>query len=171
MRPRPIERRVLGAIETARLAVPDYGSRPVRSREVEHLAAAFNLDVFPVETDIAAVLLPPVAGQYRLAIQADLGPDVVRHITLHEIGHILCGDAMEPTILRFTGPLPEAEEVADLFSLAALIDPVECEGGTDYVESLIRERVPLDNYGWQKYRIPELAPKVVRMRTLIEERL
>lgn len=171
MRPNPVERRVLGAIETARLAVPGYAVRPVRSAEVRDLARAFNLDVFRVATDIAAVLLPPIGGLYRLAIQEGLGPDVVRHITLHELGHILCGDAIEPTILHFTGPLPEAEEVADLFSLAALIDDAECGQGAGYVESLIRRRVPLDNYGWQKYRIPELAPKVVRMRKLIEERL
>lgn len=79
---------------------------------------------------------------------------------LHEVGHVLMGDIEEPTYLTFTGPLPESEDLADLFSLVALLDRAEIDHGPEFVEARIREIVPLENYGWQTYRIPRLAGRV-----------
>lgn len=153
------------------MAVPEYGQGRVSAADVRQLLAAFNVDVIRASIDTPAILTPPVANVYRLIVADWVGPAVARHIELHELGHVLCGDAQEPTFLKFTGPLPEAEEVADLFALSGIIDAAEAEQGSEYVEALIRQRVPLEDRGWQTYRIPDLAPKVVRMRTLIEERL
>lgn len=113
------------------------------------------------EMDSPAVLLPPWLGRHRLIMAPWVSPLVARHVTLHEIGHVLMGDIDEPTILAYEGPLPEAEEAADLFSLAALLDAHELEQGPEFIETRIRELVPLDNYGWQTYRVPRLAGKVV----------
>ena len=153
------------------MAVPGYGSGRTTAADVRQLLAAFNVDVIRAEIDTPAILTPPVRGIYRLVLSDTVNREVARHIQLHEVGHVVCGDASEPIFLKFTGPLPEAEEVADLFALVGVIDAAEAEQGAEYVEQLIRQRVPLDDRGWQKYRIPDLAPKVVRMRTLIEERL
>lgn len=92
-----------------------------------------------------------------------VSPQLARHVTLHEVGHILAGDIDEPTILSFDGPMPEGEDVADLFSLLALLDAAELGQGPEYLEQRIRELVPLDNYGWQTYRVPRLAGKVVAL--------
>ena len=86
---------------------------------------------------------------------------------LHEVGHILTGDIDEPTILTWAGPMPEAEDVADLFSLVALLDDAECEHSPEFVDTRIRELVPFDNYGWQTYRVPRLAGKVIQLKQLV----
>lgn len=150
------------------MAVPGYGGGRTTDADVRHLLTAFNVDVIRAPVQTPAILTPPVGGVYRLMLADWIGPNVARHIQLHELGHVLCGDAQEPTFLKFTGPLPEAEEVADLFALVGIIDAAEAAQGPDYVEHLIRARVPLEDRGWQKYRIPDLAPKVVRLRTLME---
>ena len=41
------------------------------------------------------------------------------------------------------GPLPEAEDIVDLFSLVALLDDEECAQGPEFLETRIRELVPL----------------------------
>lgn len=151
------------------MAVPGYGDGRATDADVRQLLAAFNVDVIRAPMQTPAILTPPVDGIYRLMVAEWIGPAVARHIELHELGHVLCGDAQEPTFLKFTGPLPEAEEVADLFALVGIIGAAEAEQGSEYVEALIRERVPLEDRGWQKYRIPDLAPKVVRLRTSMEE--
>lgn len=136
---------------------------------MRRLAAAVRLEVHRAadDMDAPAVLLPPWRGTYRLVMAAWVSPLVARHVTLHEIGHILAGDIDEPTILAFDGPLPEAEDVADLFSLVALVDDGECAQGPEFVETRIRELVPLDNYGWQTYRVPRLAGKLVVLRQMM----
>lgn len=167
-----VERRVLDAIRYARMMIPAYatGGR-VRYREIERVLEFNHVRVHRDNFETPAFLTPKWEGFHRLYIASWLPRSVVEYIELHECGHVLAGDADEPTVLQFTGPLPEAEEVADLFALSGIIDAAEAEQGSEYVEALIRQRVPLDDRGWQKYRIPDLAPKVVRMRTLIEERL
>lgn len=172
MRATKAERRTLEAIRYARMMIPEYATgRRVRYADIERVLAFNRVKVHRDNFEAPAFLTPKWEGYHRLYIASWLPRAVVEYIELHECGHVLAGDADEPTVLQFTGPLPEAEEVADLFALSGIIGAAEAEQGSEYVEALIRERVPLEDYGWQKYRIPELAPKVVRMRTLIEERL
>lgn len=83
----------------------------------------------------------------------------------------IAGDADEPTVLHFQGPIPEAEEVADLTALAACIDDVDAAHGVEWVEGRIREVCPLNDAGWQNYRIPALAPRVIRIRSLMAKLL
>lgn len=167
-----VERRVLDAIRYARMMIPGYatGAR-VRWADVEKVLAFSRVKVHRENLETPAFLTPRLGGWHRLYIASWLPRSVVEYIELHECGHVLAGDADEPLVLQFTGPLPEAEEVADLFALCGIIDAAEAGQGSDYVEHLIRQRVPLEDRGWQQYRIPDLAPKVVRMRKLIEERL
>ena len=114
------------------------------------------------------MLLPPWNGAYQLIMAPWVSPLVARHVTLHEIGHVLMGDIEEPTVLQFEGPLPEAEDAADLFSLVALLDSEEIAQGPEFVETRIRELVPLDDRGWQVHRIPRLAGKLAGLRRAME---
>lgn len=181
MRTTDFERGVLSAIETARLAVPRYGwGGAITSAEVHKVAAVFNLDVFRADPDVygvgisaPAMLTAPFGDppQHQLALRHDLPRAVENWIILHECAHVIRGDVAEPTIMQFTGTYPEWEYSCDVFAAAGLMDAVHMEEGAEWVEAKLRELVPIDDYAWQKYRIPELAPKVVRMRTLIEERL
>lgn len=176
MRPSSVERRVLDAIRYARMMIPEYatGGR-VQWQQVERVLGFNRVRVHRANLDSPAFLTPKFGGYHRLFIATWLPRKVVEYIELHECGHVLAGDADEPTVLQFTGPLPEAEEVADLFALSSIItraDVMTAERwGTGHIEFLIRDRVPLDDVGWQRYRIPDLAPKVIRIRRLIEERL
>lgn len=150
--------------------MPGYGAgASIVSGDLRRLADAVRLRIqrATMEMDAPAVLMPPWSGRYQLVIASWVSPLVARHVTLHEIGHILTGDIDEPTILAFTGPLPEAEDIADLFSLVALLDAEEVGQGPEFLETRIRELVPLDNYGWQTYRIPRLAGKLVRLQAMV----
>lgn len=164
-----IQRRVTEAVRAARRTVPTYGTgRPVRGSEVGELLAAGSFRVLRCDLDgIPADTWPPVKGVVNLFIDVAVGPDLARYIKLHEIGHRLAGDLEEPTKFIFDGPLPEAEEVADIFALFGVLDAAEIEQGEAYVEARIRELVPLDNYGWATYRVPRLAGQVVTMKRMI----
>lgn len=162
---------MLNAVATLRLAVPAYGNGKGLTRaEISHAADVFQLSVHrSPDLVVPAVLTPPLGGRYRLILRSGLGPKVENYIRLHELAHIVAGDAEEATILRFDGPLPEAEVVADLVALMGLLDDADCAAGAEWVESRIRRLVPLDDRGWQLYRCADLAPKAVRMRALLRE--
>lgn len=119
--------------------------------------------------DLAYLTHPMPDGYRRLYMSRYMPYEAAIYIELHECGHSLAGDADEPTILHFQGPLPEAEEVADLFALAGILSEEDCANGAEWAEKRIRELVPLDDRGWTQHRVRDLAPKAVRMRKLIEE--
>jgi len=159
---------VLDALSVARRVVRRYGrGASLHRREVDRLADACRLEVHTsvLDMDAPAVLLPPLAGRFRLVLAPGLGPALRRYITLHEIGHVLAGDAEEITLLRSRDPLPEAEDVADLFALLGVLEDRDFLGGPDAVDAAIRRRVPLEDRGWQMHRVPRLARKVWRLRS------
>lgn len=169
---RSLERKVEGLVDAARLAVPDYGRRVVRDRDIQKVAQVYNLSVHRVDELAApALLYPPIAGCYRLAVDSAEPFEVRRYVTLHEVGHIVRGEAEEAMRLLFFGSLPETEDVCDLFALLGVIDPIHDGEGCDWLELKIREAVPLDDYGWQKYRIPRLAKRLAAVRKSVLDRL
>lgn len=122
-----------------------------------------------MDMDSPAVLTPPLNGRHHVIVAPWVGPDVLRHIKLHEAGHVLMGDIDEPTYLSWTGPMPASEDLADMFSLIALLDRSDVHQGPEYLEGRIRELVPLDNYGWQTYRVPRLAGRLGQVARWLEE--
>lgn len=170
MRRTAAEKRVLSAIATARMLVPHYGTGEfVTGVDRDRLMSFAHVRIIRGNYETPAVLTTPFAGARWLFVARWLPAAVVRYLELHECGHCLSGDADEPTILHFQGPMPEAEEVADLFALAGVLSDEDAAQGREWVENQIRALVPLDDYGWQTYRVPELAPKMIRMRQLIRE--
>lgn len=168
-RSRKLERRVIGLVAEARLAVGDYGTRPVTDDELRELSGVFNLECSSTDLSVPAILFPPVAGKYRLVMGDSLPRPVRRYIQLHELAHVLAGEADEPMQMVFDGPLPENEDVADLFALLGIIEEVHILEGGGWLEQQIREAVPLDDYGWQRYRIPRLSRKLPRVRELVRD--
>jgi hypothetical protein len=158
------------------MMIPDYGRgrRPTRD-EIDQLLEFGRIRVRRVDMPDIAYLSHPLHDSYRrLYLSRHLPHEAAIYIELHECGHSLAGDADEPTMLHFAGPLPEAEEVADLFALTGIITHQDCEIadatlGAEYIEAVIRQRAPIDDRGWQVYRVKELAPKVMRMRKLVDE--
>lgn len=171
MQRRPsVERRAVGLVAEARLAVGDYGARPVLDREIEHLLEVFNVGYAVGDMEgLPAMLLPPIAGEYRIAIDRGVPRIARRYILLHELGHVLAGEADEPMKMIFTGPLPESEDVCDLFALLGIVPTADIEEGGEWLESRIRELVPLDDRGWQVHRIPRLAGKLPRVREMVAD--
>jgi hypothetical protein len=164
------EKRALHAITLARMMVPNYArGEPPSGVEIDQLLAFGHVKLVRANLDTPAVLTPPFGGWRRLVIAQWLPRTAAKYIELHECGHSLAGDADEPTFLQFSGPLPEAEEVADLFALAGIVSADDCAEGSFHVEQRIRELVPLNDRGWRLHRIPRLAPQIVRFRTLIDE--
>lgn len=135
------------------------------------MVAAVGLEVerAVLPMDSPAMLLPPVFGHPQLILKPDLDPAVVKHVTLHEIAHVIMGDVDELTFLTWGGPLPPQEDWADLFSLVALLDDQEAADEVDQVEARILELVPLDVRGWASSRVPRLAGKIGRLKTMIAE--
>lgn len=139
------------------------------SAEIDRLLAAFSVRVLRADLlDIPAMAWPEIQGVTKVFVDRGLGPSLVRFIKLHELGHRIAGDTSEPIIFAFTGPLPEAEPVADIFALLGVLDEAETEQGAVYVEQRIREIVPLDDIGWQRFRVPWLAPEVCIMRKILK---
>lgn len=157
----------MGLVGEARLALHDYGTRPLLDGEVRRLAGVFNLDFYTVDISVPALMLPPIGGTYHLGMQPHLSRGVQNYILLHEIGHILAGEADEPIRIVFDGPLPENEDVCDLFALLGIIPTHDIEEGGKWLEERVRELVPLDDYGWQKYRIPRLAKRLPKVREMV----
>lgn len=164
------ERRALHAITLARMMVPNYGRGVTPTGlEIDQLLAFGHIKLHRANIDSPAILTPPFGGWRRLIIAQWLPRAAAKYIELHECGHSLAGDADEPTFLQFQGPLPEAEEVADLFALAGIMTEADCSQGAGYAEQRILELVPLEDRGWRWHRVPRLAPMAVRMRSLMED--
>lgn len=162
---------MLDAIKYARMMIPDYGTgrRPL-GVEIDLLLEFGRIRIRRVHMEDLAYLTHPLHDGYRrLYMTRYLPYEAAIYIELHECGHSLAGDADEPTILHFQGPLPEAEEVADLFALSAILADQDCAHGPEWAESRIRQLVPLEDRGWQTYRVPQLAPKIIHLRHLIRE--
>ena len=62
-----------------------------------------------------------------------------------------------------------AEDAADLMALLGIVDGSHIEEGGDWLEQKIKEMAPIDNYGWQTYRIPRLAKKLPRVREMVRD--
>lgn len=151
--------------------VPGYGSGAfLTTGDVRRLVDAVQIEIDrAVEPmDSPAMLLPPIFGRWQLILKPELHPSVVRHITLHEVAHVIMGDIDEPTFMTWAGPLPPSEDWADLFSLIALLHPDEIDD--DELEQRIVELVPLDVPGWAGRRVPRLAGKLPRLKQLLTER-
>lgn len=176
MRATAVERRTLQAIEFARRVVPRYadGTATTQEDDVRRLARFLNVEITRDELDHPTLILPPVLGRYRMILDQGLNRQTEAYVVRHELMHLIAGDiaetAEELLIFQFTGPLPEAEAVADLGALADLLTVEDLEQGEEWVAGRIEELVRVDYAPWYK-RVPELAPGVVRLRTLIEERL
>ncbi len=163
---------MVNAVARAREIVPGYGSgAPITTGDVRRLVAAVGLEVdrAVLEMDSPAMLLPPIFGHQQLILAPHLHPAAVKHITLHEVGHVLMGDSEELTFMTWEGPLPPCEDWADLFSLVALLDELEMAEDAEALEQRILELVPLDVRGWASSRVPRLAGKVGRLKTLLLE--
>lgn len=140
------------------------------SRHIERLLRAFGMIVLRADmVDIPAATWPETNGVTKVFLDAGVGPGLARYIKLHELGHRIAGDTSEPIYFVFNGPLPEAEPVADLFALLGVLDEVDTDQGPEWTEARIRELVPLDDRGWQQFRIPWLAPEVCVVRALLKE--
>lgn len=178
MRADAVERRVLDAIDFARRICPGYamGTAPARRADIERLARYLNVKIRSADLDHPALLMPPIGGHYHLLIDGSLHRGTWDFLVRHELGHVLAGDvaqtADELLIFQFTGALPEAETVADLFAFADLIAPqLATEQCVDNIlPTMMRAAVEVDYPPWY-LRIPELAPRLVRLQKLIEERL
>lgn len=159
-------------MKRARAVVPEYGlGAPVTTGDVRRLADAVGLEVdrAVLPMDSPAMLIPMVRGHYHLILKPDVHPAAVKHITLHEVAHVLMGDADELTYMIWEGPLPPQEDWADLFSLAGLMDDEEVAESTAAIESRILELVPLEARGWASSRVPRLAGKIGRLKNLLRE--
>jgi hypothetical protein len=158
-------------VRDARAVVPSYGSgRAIQSRAIDKLLTASGMKVLRADlADIPVDVWPRFQGVVRIFIDNQVGPQLLRYIKLHEVAHALAGEAEEPERFRFTGPLPESEPVADLFALLGVLDEAETDQGAAFVEERVRELVPLDDVGWQRFRIPWLAPEVCVVRQLLKE--
>lgn len=163
---------MLEAVRRARAVIPDYGrGHPITTADVRTLAAAVQLDVerAVLPMDSPAMLLPPMFGHWQLVLAPDLNPSAVRHITLHEVGHVLMGDVDEPTFMTWRGPLPPNEDWVDLFALVAQLEPEEIEADGSILVERILELVPLDARGWASSRVPRLARKIGGLKNLLTE--
>lgn len=103
-------------------------------------------------------------GQPILHLSSDLRAGVRRFVLLHEVGHILSGDTLEPIYDR-DDPYPEFEKRADLFAALGILPRKDRTGDAEWIELRLTALVPLEYIAWTKYRAPWVA------RTLIEERL
>lgn len=166
-----MRKRALELVRDARQVLSGYGrGKPVTSLEIDRLLKAFHMRVLRADlVDIPAATWPQIGGITKVFIDQAVGPELARYIKLHELGHRIAGDVDEPTSFAFTGPLPEAEPIADLFALLGVLDEAETEQGALYVERRIHELVPLDDRGWQQFRIPWLAPEVCAVRAILTE--
>lgn len=129
----------------------------------------FNLVVRRVDVGVPILTSPPVAGQHFSFVHPALPPSVVDYLSLHEVSHVLAGEATELTWVTFNGPLPEMEDRCDVFALMGLLDEDATRQDEASVLSAIRDLVPLEVPGWLGRRVPRLASRVTRMRRLMDD--
>lgn len=163
---------MIEAVRRARAVLPGYGcGTPITTGDVRRLVAAVGLEVerAALPMDSPAMLLPPIFGRPHLILNPELHPAVIRHVTLHEVAHVIMGDVEELTFMTWEGPLPPNEDWADLFALVAQLDDEEAAGDPAAIETRILELVPLAARGWASSRVPRLAGKIGALKNLLRE--
>lgn len=128
------------------------------SGEIAQLLDAFKVDVRDLhDIDVSAFLLPPdETGRYGLRLNAELGGGVRRFFMLHDLAHVIAGEADEPTWEDFDDPYPHFERRADLFAIMGILHARDRAAPADWIEQRIWQEVPSDARSW-KYRVPEIA--------------
>lgn len=97
---------------------------PIRDDQVSQLlvGAKCHLEVFPFRSDVVAMALPRCADVYPILVNRRAHRIDRQFAILHEIAHVLAGDAEEaPVFLTDCHDMANPERVADLFALADLV--------------------------------------------------
>jgi len=123
-------------VAVARGAVDDYAGagEPANRDQVRALLAASgcHVEIFPFESDASGMTLPFCEGVHPVLVNGAAGGDGCFAL-LHQVAHVLAGDAAGEVCLAAEGHERESERLADLFALAdavpgAWISGVVAEG-------------------------------------------
>lgn len=148
-----------GVLSQARKVVPRYGiAEPASNADVQRLLDAFRIRVRHLEgLSVAAFILPPdEEGWYGLRMRADIGGGVRRFFLLHDVAHVIAGEALEPTWEDFDDPYPHFERRADIFAAMGVLHARDRAAPPEWIEQRLWQEVPSDARAW-KYRVPEIA--------------
>lgn len=139
--------------------VPTYAiGSPASNSEIAMLCEAFRVSVRELEgLDVSAFLLPPDEhGWYGMRIRAGMNRGTRRFFILHDLAHVIAGEADEPTWEDYDDPYPHFERRADIFAMMGILHARDRNAPADWIEQRIWQEVPSDARSW-KYRVPEIA--------------
>ena len=157
--------------------MPTYArEKPITENDVRDIVAWADLAVtVEPEQQATAILwwqLPDFARGREvpyLVLGGHIRGSTKLYIQLHEVHHVRRGDTDERTTLVHTCALPQCEPAADMFAMMGLLDRYDFEQGAEWLESRLWEIAPLNDKGWREHRRTDLAPRLVRMRKLVDE--
>lgn len=156
---------VAEAISKARRIVPRYGiAEPVSNADIQRLLDAFRVKVRYLDgLSVIAFLLPPdELGMYGLRMRSDVAGQVRRFFLLHDLCHVMMGEANEPTWEDFDDPYPHFERRADIFAAHGVLHARDrAIGDAQMIADMLSKEVPADIRSW-KYRVPAIADALAR---------
>lgn len=109
----------------------------------------------------SAAAPPPLFGVRKLYLSSYLPPRAHTFVILHELTHIVSGDADELTDLVLDGTrYPMEDRIADGVAAIGITSRRDRELPVRDLAALLREMVPVESRAWQIYRAEATAELV-----------
>jgi hypothetical protein len=139
-------------------AVPDFWDRRLVMADARRLCDRGNVELCVVDMPAAAFAPPPWFGHHQLFLSERVPMAARTFIILHELAHIVAGDAEEPTaVIMDDRRYPAEDQVADVVAGIGITTPADRALPTEGLTDLLRTLVPIESRAWQLYRSIEVA--------------
>lgn len=126
--------------------------------DARRLCERASVELVLLDMRTKASVPPPYLGVRMLFLSSRVPTAARPFIVLHELAHVLNGDADELEVLLLDEtryPLPD--RIADAVAAIGITTPAEREWPAEDLAERLRELVPVDSRAWLKYRSNDVA--------------
>jgi hypothetical protein len=138
--------------------IPDFASRRMGNDDARRLcnAAAVDLDIGPIAP--MGLVTPKIGGVHTIYVSDEIPVRARAFVILHELAHVVNGDAEELTIEVLDGSrYPLKDQVADAVAALGVTSRADRELPAPDLADLLRTLVPIPHRAWTIYRSNEVA--------------
>lgn len=138
--------------------VPDFRARRIGGREARLLCDQAGVRVEMGRMVTSAMCPPPIFGQRYIFVSRRVPSAAMAFVLLHELTHVLAGDADELVELVLDeSRYPPEDRVADGVAAIGVTSAAERMWPREELAERLRQLAPIQGRAWQAYRSNDVA--------------